>query len=65
MIVNTAPEIYKEGDFFQKKRMKDIFCEVLEFMLTLDKMLNINTLMCKSSKSVGIAFWKLFKMVEA
>ena len=34
--------------------MKCIFVYVLEFMLTLDKMQNISTLMCKSSKSEGI-----------
>ena len=30
-------------------------------MLTLDKTQNTMALMCKSLKSVGIAFWKLFK----
>ena len=30
-------------------------------MLTLDKTLSTMALMCKSLKSVGKAFWKLFK----
>ena len=33
----------------------------MEFMLTLDKLLNIMALMCISLKSVGRAFRKLFK----
>ena len=44
--------------------MEGIFVYVLEYMLTLvrlDKMQNISTLMRKSSKSEGRAYWKLFK----
>ena len=32
--------------FFPKKRMKGIFVNVLEFMLTFDKMQNTSPLMC-------------------
>ena len=32
--------------FFLKKRMKESFAYVLEFMLTFDKMQNTNPLMC-------------------
>ena len=32
--------------FFLKKRMKETFAYVLEFMLTLDKMENTSPLMC-------------------
>ena len=42
--------------------MEGIFVYVLEYMLTLvilDKMQNIGTLMCKSSKSEGRAFFEL------
>ena len=44
--------------------MEGIFVYVLEYMpslVSLDKMQNIGTLMRKSSKSEGRAFWKLFK----
>ena len=51
-IVIAATELCKEGDIF----LKDIFYYVLDCMFTLDKMPNINTLMCKISKSVGRAF---------
>ena len=35
MIVATVPELCRKCDFFLKKRMKEIFAYVLEFMLTL------------------------------
>ena len=50
--------------YFSWKRMEGIFVYVLEYMIifvSLDKMQNINTLMRKSWKSEGRAFWKLFK----
>ena len=46
----------QKGDFFPEKMMEGIFVYVLEFMSTLDKMQNISTLMCKSSKSEGRTF---------
>ena len=46
-LVDTAPELCQKGIFFLKKRLKGIFVCVLEFMLTLDRMQNISTLMCK------------------
>ena len=49
-IVDTAPELYQKGDFPLKRDERHFVC-VLELMLTLDKMLNISTLMCKKSKS--------------
>ena len=36
--------------FFLKKRMKEIFAYVLEFMLTFDKMQNTSPLMCTKFK---------------
>ena len=56
-----APYLYKVGDFSLKKRMKNFFVYILKFTLTLDKTLNTMALMCKSLKSVGRAFRKLFK----
>ena len=38
---------YAKKVIFLKKRMKGILAYVLEFMLTLDKMQKISTLMCK------------------
>ena len=46
MIGATAPELCQKCDFFLKKRMKEIFAYVLQFMLTIDKMQNTNPLMC-------------------
>ena len=46
---------------FLPKKDKKLFAYDLEFMLTLDKMLNIMALMCKSLESVCRAFRKLFK----
>ena len=60
-IVNAAPYLYKEGDFSPKKGWKIFFVYILKFVLTLDKTLNTMSLMCKILKSVGRAFWKLFK----
>ena len=60
-MVNTTPYLYKEGDFSPKKGWKIFLVYILKFMLTLDKTLNTMALMCKSLKSVGRAFWKLFK----
>ena len=41
-------QIYaKNVIYLRKKRMKDIFAYVLEFMLTFDKMQNTNPLMSK------------------
>ena len=48
MIVDTAPELCQKVIFFMKKGIKGIFVYVLEFMLSLDKMQNISTLMCKT-----------------
>ena len=45
VIVATVPELCQECDFFLKKRMKEIFVYVLEFMLTFDKMQNTSPLM--------------------
>ena len=42
----TAPDLCQECDFFLKKRMKEMFAYVLEFMLTFDKKQNTNPLMC-------------------
>ena len=36
----------KNGIFFLKKRMKEIFAYVLEFMRAFDKVQNTNPLMC-------------------
>ena len=47
MIGATAPELCQKCDSFLKKRMEEVFDYVLEFMLTFDKMQNINPLMCK------------------
>ena len=44
------------GEFSPDERMEGTFVYVLEFMLTLDKMQNISTLMCKISKSEDGAF---------
>ena len=41
MIVVTAPELRQNCDICLKKRMKESFAYVLEFMLTFDKMQNI------------------------
>ena len=60
-MVNTAPYLYKEGDFSPKQGWKIFFVYILKVMLTLDKTLNTMALMCKSLKSVGRAFWKFFK----
>ena len=49
----------QKGDVFLEKRMEGIFVYVMEYMLTLvslDKMQNISTLICISSKSEGRAF---------
>ena len=43
---DTAPDLCQNCDFFLKKRMKEIFAYVLEFMLTFDKMENASPLMC-------------------
>ena len=62
MLVDTAPELCQKGYVFPEKRREANFVYVLEYMLTLvslDKMQNISTLMRKSSKSDGRAFWKL------
>ena len=61
---DTAPELCQKGDVFPEKKDRRHFVYVLEYMLGLvsfDKMQNINTLMCKSLKSEGRSFWKLFK----
>ena len=42
---------------FLKKRMESIFVYVLDFMLTLDKMQNISTLMCKISNILNTVNW--------
>ena len=50
--------------FFPEARVEGIFVYVLEYMLTkvsLDKMQNISTLMRKSSKAEGRAFFVVFK----
>ena len=44
-MVATAPELCRKCDFFLKKRMKEIFANVLEFMVTLTKMQNNSALM--------------------
>ena len=46
-----------KGDMFPEKRMKSIFVNVLDFMLNLDKMKNISTLMCKSSNILNTVYW--------
>ena len=46
-----------KGDMFPEKRMKSIFVNVLDFMLNLDKMQNISTLMCKSSNILNTVYW--------
>ena len=46
MIVATAPEFCQKCDLFLRKRMKEIFAYVLEFMLTFDTMQNTSPLMC-------------------
>ena len=46
VIVASAPDVCQKYDFFLKKRIKDIFAYVLEFMLTFDKMQNTSPLMC-------------------
>ena len=40
-----------------EKRMESIFVYVLDFMLTLDKMQNISTLICKSSNILNTVYW--------
>ena len=47
---------------FPIKMMQGIFVNILDFMLTLDKVQNIRSLMCKSSKSESRAICKLFKL---
>ena len=47
--------------------MESIFVYVLDFMLTLDKMQNISTLMCKSSNilnTVYCVFWLSDRVVD-
>ena len=45
MIVATAPELCQKCDFLLKKRTKESFANVLEFMLTSAKMQDNSTLM--------------------
>ena len=40
MIVATGPELCQKSYFFLKKRIKKLFVNVLECMLTFDKMQN-------------------------
>ena len=46
MIVATVPELCQKCDIFLKKRMKEMFAYVLEFMLTFDKKQNTSPLRC-------------------
>ena len=39
--------------FFLKKRIKEIFAYILEFMLTFDKMQNASPLMCAKHEICG------------
>ena len=50
--------------FFPENGIKCIFAYVLENMLTLDKVQNISTFTCKSSKSDSRAFCKLSKLFK-
>ena len=36
----TAPELCQKCDFLVKKKLKEIFSYILEFMLTFDRMQN-------------------------
>ena len=47
----------KKGDMIPEERIESIFAYVLDLMLTLDKMQNIITLMCKSSNNLNIVYW--------
>ena len=42
----AAPELCQKCDFYLKKRIKEMFAYVLEFMLTFVKMQNTYHLMC-------------------
>ena len=48
VIVARASEVCQKCDFFLKKRIKEMFAYVLEFMLTFDKLQNTSPLMCKT-----------------
>ena len=47
---------YAKNVFFLKKLTKGIFVYVLEFMLNLNKMQNISTLMCKRAKHLTVQY---------
>ena len=53
MIVASAPDLCQNLDFFLKKRMKEIYASVLEFMLSFDKMQYNSHLMCTEFEIQG------------
>ena len=56
MIVASAPELCQKFEFFLKKRMKGIFADELEFMITFDKVQNNSPLMCTKFEILGQNF---------
>ena len=52
---------YTKKMFFPQTKEKDIYCFILDFMHTLDKMLYIMALMCICLKYVGRALRNVLK----